>query len=121
MKAKSSRLALVLMSIVVGACVSVYAARLAFAYTDNTAPASAPAAGQGPLSVYPLALKANYQFFLSQPVLFPGYASASASISAQLIAVQDAWATIQYTAGPTKRVYTAAINIDHVFLLVRLE
>ena len=99
MNTRSSRVALILVGVVIVVCVSLYATRQASAYSPDTAPASAPTASQGPLSVYPLALKANYQFFLTQPLQFPGYASASTSISGLLTAVQDTWATIQYTAG----------------------
>ena len=101
MKATSSRIALVLIAVVMVVCVSVYTA--------------APAAQTGPF-----VLKANYQFYVAQPLQFPGYASASAMISGQLIAVQDGWATVQYTAGPAKTAYTAALNISQLVLVYRL-
>jgi hypothetical protein len=62
-----------------------------------------------------------YQFYFSQPIVFPGYASAASSIaSAQLLTVQGGWATIQYNAGPNKNTYTVAINSDHLVAIHRL-
>ena len=101
MKTKSSRIAVVLIGVVMVVCVSMYTA--------------APAAQTGPLVP-----KGNYQFYVAQPLQFPGYASASAMVSGQLIAVQDGWATIQYTAGPAKTVYTAALNTSQLVLVYRL-
>ena len=115
MKATSSRIALVLIGVGVVVCVSVYTTQQAYARIPTTIPAAAPAAQAGPLVP-----NASYQFYLAQPMQFPGYASASAMVSAQLIAVQDGWATIQYTASPAKTVYTAALNTSHLVFFYRL-
>ena len=114
MRTKSTRVALVLIGVWIVVCI-LYATQRASAHIPPTVPAAAPAAQAGPLVP-----KANYTFFLDQALQFPGYAAASSSIPAQLIAVQDGWATIQYTAGPTKAVYTAALNTSHIVLFYRL-
>jgi hypothetical protein len=114
MKAKFSRIALVLIGVVMVVCVSVYTTQRAYAHILTT-PAAVPAAQTGPLVP-----KANYQFYLAQPLQFPGYVSASVMLSGQLIAVQDGWATIQYAAGPAKTVYTLALNTSHLVMFYRL-
>ena len=101
----SSRVALALISIAVVLCVGVYA--------------TLRASGHETFQDGPLVPKANYQFIMAQPVQFPGYASPSAMISAQVIAIQGTWATIQYAAGPNKTAYTATINTHYIVVFAR--
>jgi hypothetical protein len=115
MKAKSSRTALVLIGVVMVVCAGVYTTQRAYARVPTTSPAAASATQTGPLVP-----KANYQFYLAQPLQFPGYASASAMLAGQLIGVEGSWATIQYTAGPSKTVYTVALNTAHLVFFYRL-
>ena len=119
MNTRSSRATVARICVATILSIGVYATVRAYGPDQPNVPA--PAAGQGLAATGLLVPKTNYQFVFSQPVVFPGYASASATISAQLVSVQDTWATIQYQAGPNKNVHTAAINTYYVVAIQRLQ
>lgn len=119
MNTRSPRATVALICVATILSIGVYAT--VRAYGPNPPTVSASAAGQGLAATGLLVPKTNYQFVFSQPVVFPGYVSASATISAQLVSIQDTWATIQYPAGPNKNVQTAAINTQFVVAIQRIQ